>query len=326
MEPQPNNLRPRTKLLAVIMLAAFVVSVAAAWWISTHRQSYLRSGEETMTQIRQSGLKSFYGRGSQQYFIIRNKGANVGWRVFECKPAANGYKGLIAQPDSAGGKKMISWESWQLSNDLNEGKYNALEPAHKLPGALQRTQILLDQGRVEVTQAYFTPNGLEIENLTQTSAALVPNNYLAEGSLPLAIQKVAQNHSSAYFKIVMNQVDPMHTSSGMETRLSTASIEYVGQESVTVGPQTVQASVASLTRSGFGREETEKYYFGPDWKLIMIASGDIVAVSVTKPELDSAYPEAYNQFADLARRKEVGYGGTFIEPATLDSIGHMLGF
>jgi len=305
------------------MLATFVVSVAAAWWISTHRQSYLRSGEETMAQIRQSGLKSFYGRGSQQYFIIRKKGANVGWRVFECKPAANGYKGLNAMPDSSGGKRLISWESWQLSNDLSEGKYNALESTYKLPGALQRTQILLAQSRVEVTQAYFTQDGREVE---ATSAAQVPGNYLAEGSLPLAIQKVAQNHSSAYFKIVINQVDPMHTSSGMETRLSTASIEYVGQESVTVGPQTVQASVASLTRSGFGREDTEKYYFGPDWKLIMIASDDVVEVSVTKPELDSAYPEAYNEFAALARNKEVGYGGTFIEPGTLDNIGHMLGF
>lgn len=212
MNGMDNSTQRRRGVLSLVMLGVLLAAVGAAWALQNITSRRAAAGAAIVADIRQKGLKSFWGDKTQWLWYVEYEGQQPkGWRLALRVPVMGGYHGMSMNAEGPRGNVEVKAVSlWQLSEDLSAGRYES--QIHTRQGGLV-TQILLGEGMVQVSVA--TPQ----ESL-QREKFSVPDNYLAEDTLGLAIARTAAERADAGFNLVIDEAADMR-----QLRL-----HYLGQE------------------------------------------------------------------------------------------------
>lgn len=289
----------RQRLVAPILLVLLLVSVLLAWWLSTSRGQLVNAGRDIITDIHQSGLSTYWKGPQQLFYIIMQKDEILGYRAeFRWPLAQGGFEGLSVVMLAAEREWPGLYEHWVLSPDATEGKYTAGR-VHAAGRLLQDTEIIMNGRVVQVAQRL--PKGTIIR-----SRSSVPENYLPEGTLPLAMQLVAQRKSNAYFKLIYNSDYPPVSQRGQvpQTRFGLANMEYAGvQEVPDDGP--VQAATVKLRKGSLGREEAAVYFIDQDGEVVLITTADDRQRRLSLQQLLAIQPTAAQDIQMVARLLDI---------------------
>ena len=177
----------------MILLAVFFGTVGVAYWL-VHVRSVVpaRRGREMIEKLRGAGLDAHWPDARVVARYERYSGEMpTGDRLVELRSREGGeFIGRTQQ--YVEGK--TAEEQWRLRPDLSEGRYRATDDI-KDPTA-GRTEIVLSDGRVEVTQVTLFDR--------MTGSADAPPNYIPEGAMDLVARLVAEDGRPAAFRMILN--------------------------------------------------------------------------------------------------------------------------
>lgn len=293
--PSANRHKP---LLAVILLGVLLVATAAAWWVSKIQGGTLRAGIAIMQEIRQRKLPAFWGDAShEQWYLIGANGETVGWMCRRYEPAAGGgyqgsdtvFRGRIDEGFS------LDVTRWRLSDDLSGGAY--------LAQSWNRTFVRM--GRVATTPTSETSIVVRGDTVTTqqriggepfSAESRTAENYLLEGTLPLAIARVAQLKTEALFTLILDAVPPQG-SDRLQVPFFAYRLRYVGPS-----PRNGQWSEVESTTSGGRVSIRETHTVDADGRIVLSAqtgtdagtrkSFTLTTTLTTREKLLETFPEA----------------------------------
>jgi len=192
--------RRRHKILAVITLAVLLATVLVAWVVQYFPARRAEKAVEIIRGIRQAGLEHFWPEQSRiDWYLIELRGKLIGWRaVVRTRREGGGFAGLTLEVILPVNRFWC--EKWTLNADATRGRYAAYEGiARGLRLEQLKTEIALEDGQVRVLQH-------EAQGRVLAARSKAPANYLPEGTMELAIRRVAEEAADAQFSLVFNEV------------------------------------------------------------------------------------------------------------------------
>jgi hypothetical protein len=278
----------RAAIRSLVLLALLGGSVATAWVLSAHYGREARLGAEILDTLRKEGLTERWGdQPLEQWYLIRQAGRPTGWKRISRQPVENGYVGQISQWNISQNPAERYGVTWQLSNDMQRGHYDAqtfqliVTPGGVRSHQSSETAIDLQAGRVEVLQQMG-------KGLFQ-STGRAPENYIPEGTLELVLAEVARRKETAEFQMIIDSIPP-HTPGGEPTFLTlTASWR---------GPaQTVPKGSRIVTTTGLRGQTFSQnvYIFDADGAIDQIITGTDGAtrfIRASRQQVEEAFPRA----------------------------------
>jgi len=185
--------RHRGTLLALVMLGILLASVASARLLVGYRGASARRGADILATIRSQKLEAYWKDDSsrQWYLLTNDKGEPVGYREAVRRRTRDGFTGinrLVIGNDA-------HLEDWRLSSDGTKGRYKAVSQTRA--GGMDRTDINFDSRMATVVKT-------AADMLGQVQQA-VPDNYVPEGLLPLAIAEATKSGRATVFKVIDNE-------------------------------------------------------------------------------------------------------------------------
>ena len=281
----------RPAMVAFIMLGIFLLSVGIAWWISIDREQLVREGDRIVGQIQSSKLESFWHRGEQSYYLIREKQGTVGWRAeLRIPRQGGGFDGLLMQVISSGNQPQVHIRKWQLDTTATNGWFQVAWLEGTEPRIILNKGYLIEQ---------VSPNPGKVE---------VPPNFLPEGTLSLAARLVAQAKGQAFFRSAyINDSGPREIEGPQTVNVGLTNLIYKGQEMVQENGKAIQANVVEVRLGILGKERTETLYLAPDGHTVLITRPGQTITPTTLGELVQIDPsalrmiqqEAFNSGFDL---------------------------
>ena len=188
----------------VVVLAALLAgSIAIAWAYAEQISAPRRRGAEFVANLHRTGLKQMGGDTSARVYM-HQAGPIRGWRAALGRFRPDGtYEGLdIRLTQIAEGSAVGQWEKWRLDDSATTGYYVAGE-FHFIKGqcvVIATTRIELAGPRVSVVQ--------QLQRVVLRSAADVPDSYLPEGTLDLALRAMRGQERSRQFNFIDNSIPP----------------------------------------------------------------------------------------------------------------------
>ena len=268
MSPGAQKLASRRALLAMVMLTLLALSVGGAWWLQHRAEGGIAGGKAVLDEIRRRGVAAFYGQDrSQQWMLGYESGPSpVGWRLQVLQTDGDTFVGRLRQEFPW--ERLNVQETWRLNADATAGDYESLVTRPNSPVGAQ-TAISLAGGKVTVQQLYPRFRG--------KAAAEAPVNYLPEGTIPAAVQVVAEQQARARFRLIYDQID--HTR-GIQFRNVT--LEYIGTDRTQEGQE-----LRRVRESGDGGESV--YELDPSGRIVAIHSKSTRWLAVDEDEVRAAF-------------------------------------
>ncbi len=205
MSPKNKDTAGRQKLLALVMLALFIVSVLIAWGVSAARSAPTRRGIAIIKDMRDRGLSSIWQPQTMlDCYVKRNIAGNVvGYRIEARGVRGSAFTGgQISWKVARGAAQRINHQSvWRIAADMSAGEYKSHAPGSEI----YSTDILMEKKTVKVTQQITT---LRSRMMTRRStlATVFPGNYIAEGTLLEVIKQVLASGKPAMLKLIYDDV------------------------------------------------------------------------------------------------------------------------
>jgi len=181
--------RPRTVLLAGVMLAILAASTVLAWTLTLPGAGASARGAEIIAQLRKDTLDNYWTAADDvRYFVcFKFGGAPNRWRIdIRNATPSDTYSGGLTMGIAKG---ITQTSTWKLRSDMSQGSYVATSD-------LVTTRIAIDDQRVAVVR---TPPGLK-----QKADAARPDNYVPEGALPLVLRLAAIGGREAAVKMIFD--------------------------------------------------------------------------------------------------------------------------
>jgi hypothetical protein len=177
--------RPRSGLLAVVMLGLLVAALAAAWLVSASLTNARLRAAQLLEELRAHGLAAYLGEHpTEEWYRAAAPDGRRWWVVHLVQPAQGQYGGVTLHGyRPAHQPLMVDAEVWQLTAAADAGKYLGYRPQG------DAIEIRLMDG--EVT----------IDNQVTSKA---PDNYVPEGLLPLMVRLAARQSHKLVFSSVVN--------------------------------------------------------------------------------------------------------------------------
>jgi hypothetical protein len=192
----------RGRLLAGIMIAILLVSVAAAAWLARLRRAGTDAAIEVLGEIRLRKLPAFWGPQPVADWYLRRSpdGKAVGWSTEQRAPTDDGYSGRRIGRVGA----TLYRETWAVDAAARTGRYSSDTSALirspgrpvPVPRRVRSTSINLRDGRVEVRREQ--PGSVDV------ATAPAPENYIPEGLSRLAFHRTAARGRKASFVTILN--------------------------------------------------------------------------------------------------------------------------
>ena len=289
MATDAQSTRRKRSLLAVVVLAVLVVSVAVAWVLGALADRRVKSAVAILAAVRRDGLAKHWPERPRLDWYLSHAGDEAepsGWRAVIRGRVDNGREdnGLFAGMIVHVSGREYQVEEWVLNADATSGKY----AAHMGVGRpLPDTSITLekredgekreDREKMDVT---VTPYG----GKRLPGRGEAPKNYLPEGTLELAVALVAAGRGNAQFALVFNGSPNV----GGRIEFGTVRMRYAGK-----GP-TRQGKETRRVRVGFGgrRQDEHEYEVGPDGEVLAWSEPGRRFVAVGEEELRGRFPNA----------------------------------
>jgi hypothetical protein len=193
----------RPVVLAAGMIAALLVSVGVAAWLTVSRQQSRSKAVEILQHVRRQRLEAFWPRQREVAWYLRRArdGQAVGWEMEERVPTPTGYAGKRVIQLGSG----VAREVWSVSANASAGRYHAetaaiVQPSPDGPSLLatnSSTRIELQSGRVDVRR--------EDRRKIGHGAAEAPENYIPEGLHLLVYYLAAAGQREANFVTILNE-------------------------------------------------------------------------------------------------------------------------
>ena len=190
----------RHAVLAIITLGVLLATVLVAWVVQYFPARRAEKAAEIIRGIRRAGLERFWPEASRiDWYLIEVRGKRIGWRAMvRTRREGGGFAGLTLE--FIGPVNRFWCEKWTLNADATRGRYAAYEGiARGLRLEQLKTEIALEDGRVRVLQ-------YEARGRVLAARSKAPANYLPEGTLELAVRRVAEEAADAQFSLVFNEV------------------------------------------------------------------------------------------------------------------------
>jgi hypothetical protein len=176
--------RHRPSLLAVIMGALLLLSVALAGLLIALRGGAKQEGTDVLLVLRQKKLPAFWSNdGVNQWFLWTGPdGRPAGWSTRTRGLAPKGYQGKKLEWKGS----VVIQEAWQVDRAGTTGRYLGRawavirRPGVRIPllQPVSTTSILLRDGQVQVRHSGLRGG--------QSGQAVAPANYIPEGLTELA--------------------------------------------------------------------------------------------------------------------------------------------
>ncbi|HDZ21716.1 hypothetical protein LCGC14_0284770 [marine sediment metagenome] len=188
----------------VVVLAALLASsIAIAWAYAEQISAPRRRGAEFVADLHRMGLKQMLPDTSARFYLHKRE-AVVGWRAALGGYRPDGtYEGLdIVLRQISEGNAAGQWERWRLDDSANTGYYVAggFRFREGQWEVIPTTWIKLAGPRVLVQQ--------NIKGRAFRSAADVPDSYLPEGTMDLALRAMRGQARSRQFNFIDNSIPP----------------------------------------------------------------------------------------------------------------------
>ena len=271
MATQAQSTRRKRSLLAAVMLAVLLGSVAVAWMLGELADRRVKSAVAALAAVRRDGLaKHWPERLRVDWYVSRaGDGANPsGWGALV---RGRGDQGAFAGMMLYVSGQEYHVDEWVLNADATSGMYRARAG---VGWPLLDTSITLDDGVVEVV-----PHGGE----RLPGRGRAPENYLPEGTLELAVALVAAGKSNAQFALVFNESPNV----GGRIEFGTVRMKYAGR-----GP-TRRGKATRRVRVGFGGQQSEREYeVGPGGEVLAWSAPGLRFVTAGEEEVLSRFPNA----------------------------------
>ena len=189
----------RVAVLAVLLAA----SIAIAWAYAERISAPRGRGAEFVADLHRMGLKQMLPDTSARYYLHKRE-AVIGWQAALGGFRPDGtYEGLdIVLRQVSEGNATGQWERWRLDDSANAGFYVAGQFLFKQGQwvAIPTTWIKLASPRVSVVQ--------HLQGRVFRSAADVPDNYLPEGTLDMALRAMRGQERARQFNLILNSMPP----------------------------------------------------------------------------------------------------------------------
>ncbi|MBN1942478.1 MAG: hypothetical protein JW849_04200 [Phycisphaerae bacterium] len=285
----------RKNFRSLVLLAILGVCSAVAWVLAWHKGAPARDAREILSAIRRQGIKHYWPQNARQqrWFFIRREGNVVGWEMHHRQAGADGAIGGFVRRENAPHKQVRLSSRWRLSNDAEQGEY------HSQQVVLQPPQVKVTEAAIELRDRNLQVNQ-NIDGAGFSSTTAIPENYLPEGLMTLAMREVAQRQGRAQFKMVLDNQKPSPPTGG-QTPLFSFELRYVGQD-----PSTGGAKV----ETSFGRENP--------WITILDANGEMIRRYEGNTEFSPAtFEEILQRFPDAAEYAPDGETTAMVYPAPI---------
>lgn len=285
--------RPRTTLLALIMLVILVWAIAVAWWVSRGPAQATDAGGQMVQSLRDKGLKSVWGdKPAETLYVIKLDGKVVAGAVYRREPLpGGGFLGMEMQISA----DRAAYEVWALSSDAGAGVYAA---GRTDAGILkQDTGIVLKNGLVEARQTIRQGQ----QSATVDSSSPVPPNYLPEGTLRAGLHMVAQQRTDATFKLILNETPPQRVGDEIVTRFWTIKATHDGEQTVKIQGKDVKVSVVTQEMM----ESESVLWLTAQGEVVYKKEGQTETFAASQQELSKAFPAARTLAGQVWRTKAV---------------------
>ncbi len=210
-------------MLNIILFVVLVASVGVAWTLTLTSGRDAHKGLAVMDDLRKQGADAVWNGGTARWFIIRQQGKPIGWKLTARVARANGAWGTLdTRVAVENGQVRGYWSYSELANDLSRSTYRAGRLDIRNGGLtaipLDDTVITFADGCVQAVQT--------ISRMKQKvkSSDCPEGNYIPEGALPLVRVMVARKQTSGRFKLVSDYMPP----NGSRTRFAIIEIAYEG--------------------------------------------------------------------------------------------------
>ena len=193
LEVGRNTRQGRDNLLAVIMLAVLLVSVAIAWSMSAVTSRPIARGVDILREIRSVGLGAYWpAEPVTLWYRVTDANNNpIAWKATRRMMVEGNF----------GGVNLITYdnfyaeEQWLIEPKATAGHYNG--------------QMKMDSVTIETT-IQFRDEVVTVRQPRQgrwlIAKAVAPVNFLPDGMMPLAIRQVDARQKSAIFSQVFDRI------------------------------------------------------------------------------------------------------------------------
>ena len=265
----------RRGLLAVLMLVVLTGSVGIAWMLERRSDKKTEAGAQIIRQIREKGLGNYWSDKLQiDWFLVQAYGETIGWKASARGEIANEkFVGVIIEVIP---NRSHSHEIWTLNPDATIGTYHA--EVLLTDGSGYKTDISLKDGVVKVR---LHAGG----SSTPVAHSQAPENYLPEGTLHLAVQRIAKTRANAQFAMVFNEqaiIDDV-------VEFGTLRMEYVGKKKNSQGKDVNRVEMSEVR---MGRKHKIVYDLDEKGKILVIYGEKTQWTSASRQEVQKAFPNA----------------------------------
>ncbi len=264
----------RRGLLAVLMLVVLAGSVGIAWVLERQSDKKTDAGAEIIRQIREKGLGNYWSDGLQaDWFLVQAYGETIGWKASAWGAFVKGnFVGVTIEVIP---NRSRSHEIWMLNPEATIGTYHA--EILLTDGSGFKTDISLKDGLVKVRQHAGGSS-------TPVANSKAPENYLPEGTLHLAVQRVAKTRANAQFAMVFNE----QASIDDVVEFGTLRMEHIGKKKNSQGKD---VSRVQMSR-GLGKKSRIVYDLDEKGKILVIYGEKMQWTSANRQDVQKAFPNA----------------------------------
>ena len=275
MATEAQSTRRKRSLLAAVMLAVLVGSVAVAWMLGRLADRRVKSAVATLAALRRDGLGKHWPERLRVDWYLSHAGDEAKPSGWGAVIRGRGEQGPIAGMMVRVSGREYDLEVWVLNADATSGKH---ETHAGVGWPLLDTSITLDDGVVTVV-----PYGGK--RLRERGQAPAPKNYLPEATLELAVALVAAGRGNAQFARASKESPNV----GGRIEFGTVRIRYIGKGPTRRGKETRRVRV-----SFGGRQGEWEYEVGPGGEVLAWSVPGRRFVAVGEEKLRGRFPNAPN--------------------------------
>ncbi len=288
---QPSRYRPA--LLSLIMLAALLAGVLAAYLLSSNRSRYSQRGADIVGNLRSKALAEMWKSNLLQFYTISRRGEQIGWAIQYRTHQDRRFNGVELKEIG----DVATWKYWQLNSDATAGSYEAGFPGDGGPSL----KLTMDRKTVRVEQLGQSPPP------EQTSA-----NYLPLDTLPAAVRLIAGERTRAYFRMheVSREAAVVMGSPRYVLLASyvTVELQYAGRRQIQALGRSVDADVVQLAIAGLGAESARTYYLDTSGTILKVVQGDLETNIATQQDMPRGADNSMQRLVETIGRQQAGKG------------------
>lgn len=231
MPPSPPPRHDRKTLRTLVLLGLLILAALGAWAMVRSGDALSAQGADLVAELWQRGLASWWSDEPEVHWWLRTAEGDISGFAVE-------YRHRLADGRFQGGQLRVQAEQsvaqryfsrWTLTPDASQGTYTG-QSILELPNG----QTVAVDAKIEMTPQKLLVDQ-RMNGQVLTSSALVPSNYIPEGTMDLLVGLAAERGTEARFVFISDSQPPRgRRPDFVKHTVSPASVDPDGQRIVEV--------------------------------------------------------------------------------------------